>query len=218
MLPYNNSMEIHVPRKAITSVKELLRELAIITAGILIALSLDGLVQWRHHRELAHEARANIMSELRENQRELAKEIQELQKIDQQNQNLVGLVHQLQIDRKTRISELQYSFTLAELHSTSWNTAITIGAVSYMSYAEVKRYAEVYDLQREFESLQQRALAASLDVQGLATLLQRKPESLTAAELSDAERRMGTALANTRAMQQLAEPLNQRYQELLKAE
>src|SRR5690348_13673367 len=103
MLPSKSTiqhMEIHVPRKAITSLKELLRELAIITAGILIALSFEGLVQWRHHRELVREARANILSELRENQRELATETRDLQRIDQQGQSIIGVIHQLQIDRK----------------------------------------------------------------------------------------------------------------------
>jgi len=210
-------MEIHVPRKAITSLRELLRELAIITAGILIALSLEGLVQWKHHRELAREARANIMSELRENQSELAKEIQQLEKIDQQGQALVALVHQLQSNRKAPIHEASFSFSVAQLHSTSWNSAITTGAVSFMSYAEVKRYTEVYDLQRAFDDLQQRAFAGSLDVQGLFTLLGRRPETLTAAELSDAERRIGIAIAEVRAMRAIAEPLSQRYQEVLKS-
>lgn len=112
-------MEIHVPRKAITSLKDLSRELAIITAGILIALSLEGLLQWKHHRDLAREARANIMSELRENQVELAKEIEQLEKIDQQGQALVALVHQLQSNRKAPIHEASYSFSVAQLHSTS---------------------------------------------------------------------------------------------------
>lgn len=209
-------MDIHVPHKAITSIKELLRELAIITAGILIALSLDGLVQWWHHHQLVQEARANIMSEVRENQQELAKEIQGLQKAVEQGLALVTLVHQLEANSKTPLHEASYSFTIAELHSTSWNTATTTGALSYMSYVEVKRYTEVYDLQRDFDSVQQRALQGSLDVEGLFTLLGRQQGSLTKAELSDAERRIGIAIANSRAMQEVAEPLNQRYQAVLK--
>lgn len=209
-------MDIHVPRKAITSLKDLLRELAIITAGILIALGFDGLVQWRHHHELAKEARANIIDELRENQQELAKEMQQLQTIEQQGETLVTLVHQLELNPRTAVHEAKYGFSVAELHSTSWNTATTTGALSYMPYAEVKKYTVVYDLQRAFDAVQQRALAGSLDVEGLFTLLGREPGTLTKAELSDAERRIGIAIANVRAMQQVAEPLNQRYQATLK--
>ena len=208
-------MEIHPPHRAITSIKSFLAELLTITVGILIALSLEGLVDWHHHRELAQEAKSNITSELRENQREIEKETQDLQKGSQQIQSLVGLVHQLQQNRKTKISNVQYGMTIAELHSTSWDTARTTGALSYMPYPEVKKYTEVYDLQREFGALQQRAIAASLDVQAMTTLLGRATTSLTTTELSSAETRLGTVLADVTAMQQIAEPLKQRYESVL---
>ena len=208
-------MDIHPPRQAVTSLQQFLRELVTITAGILIALTLDGLLSWRHHRTLVREARANILNELRENQRDLAKERQDLQKMEQDGQTLISLVHQLESNRKTPVRHFQYTFSMAELHSTSWNTASTTGALSFMPYIEVKRYTEVYDLQRAFTALQERGFAASLDVQGLATLLGRNPATLTTAELSDAERRLGIAMADVAAMEQIAEPLNRQYEELL---
>ena len=210
-------MEIHPPHGAVTSLKQFLRELVTITAGILIALTLEGLANWRHHRTLAREARANILSEVRENQRDLAKEREDLRKVERDGQGLITLVHQLETNRKTSMRQVQYTFSIAELHSTSWNTASTTGALSFMPYTEVKRYTEVYDLQRAFTTLQERAFAASLDVQGLATLLSRNTATITTAELSDAERRLGIAMADVAAMEQIAEPLNQRYDELLKA-
>ena len=210
-------MDIHPPHRAVSSLSQFFRELVTITAGILIALTLEGVVNWRHHRTLAREARANIVNELRENQRDLTKERQDLQKMEQDGQVLISLVHQLETNRTTPIRQFQYAFTLAELHSTSWNTASATGALSFMPYTEVKRYTEVYDLQHAFTALQERAFAASLDVQGLATLLWRNPATLTTAELSDAERRLGIALADVAAMDEIAKPLNQRYDELLKA-
>ena len=210
-------MDIHPPHRAVTSLSQFLRELVTITAGILIALTLEGLVNWRHHRTLVREARANILNEVRENQRDLTKERDDLKKVELDGQTLITLVHQLETSRNTAMRQVQYTFSLAELHSTSWNTASSTGALSFMPYAEVKQYTEVYDLQRAFTTLEERAFAASLDVQGLATLLSRKPATLTTAELSDAERRLGIALADVAAMDQIAEPLNQRYEELLKA-
>src|SRR5947209_19523229 len=140
-------MEIHLPRP-IASLKEFLRELVTITAGILIALSLEGLLEWRHHHEMVREARANIVSELRENQRELTNEEQDLKKMRQQAVDLVTLVHQLEEDRKLKVSQVQLIWSFAELHSTSWDTAGKTNALAYMSYSEVKRYSDVYDLQR----------------------------------------------------------------------
>jgi hypothetical protein len=208
-------MDIHPPHAAVTSLRQFVRELVTITAGVLIALALEGLVNWSHHRTLVREARANILSELRENQRELTKEGEDLKKIEADGQVLITLVHRLETNRRTPVGPFSYGFSMAELHSTSWSTASTTGAVSFMPYTEVQRYGEVYDLQRAFTALQERAFAASLDVQGLVTLLGRNPATLTTAELSDAERRLGVAVADVVAMEQIAEPLTRRYADLL---
>jgi hypothetical protein len=60
-------MEIHPPTKPIRSVKEFLLHLLTITIGVSIALSLDGIVEARHHRRLLHEARASLQMEIRAN-------------------------------------------------------------------------------------------------------------------------------------------------------
>lgn len=209
-------MEIHLPRP-VKSLKEFLRELVTITAGILIALSLEGLVEWRHHHAIVREARENIVSELRENQREMKTEQQDLNRMRQQATDLIALVHQLQKDRKIKATQAQLNWSFAELHSTSWDTASKTNAVAYMSYPEVKRYSEVYDLQRTFTDLQQHSIEVGLEVQGMYTLLGRDPKTLTTTELSDAERRIGLAVANIIAMQQIGQPLMERYTAVLKS-
>jgi hypothetical protein len=210
-------MEIHPPKKPIHSLKEFLRELVTVTAGILIALSLDGLVAWRHHRNLAQEASANIVSEVRENQKELGNELKDLDKMQRQSQVLIEIVHKLQSSRNAPVHEFQLIWSFAELHATSWDTAARTGALSYMPYAEVKRYTEVYDLQRSFTDLQQGSFSAALEVEGLTTLMSRNPKTLSSGELADAERRIGIAMSNVRAMQQLATVLERRYADLLKS-
>src|SRR5207244_7832752 len=94
-------MDIHPPRQAVTSLQQFLRELVTITAGILIALTLDGLLSWRHHRTLVRKARGNIRNALREKQRDLGKERQDLQKREQDGQTLIRWVHRLERNRKT---------------------------------------------------------------------------------------------------------------------
>src|SRR5215831_16086023 len=69
-------MEIHAPDKPILTVKEAIVHLSIVTAGILIALSLEGLVEWRHHRSLVREARENIAAEMQDNRKELQKALE----------------------------------------------------------------------------------------------------------------------------------------------
>jgi len=65
-------MEIHAPDHPITGWKETVKHLAIITAGVLIALTLEGIVSWIDHRMLVREAVGNLTAELRNNRKELA--------------------------------------------------------------------------------------------------------------------------------------------------
>lgn len=207
-------MEIHPPHR-ITSLKEFLRELVTITVGILIALSLEGLLEWRHQRNLVHEARANIVSELNGNRSELLRGQQDLDKMEKELRDLIALIHAVETDRRTPVKPMPYIWSITELHTTSWDTAQSTGALSYMDYPEVKRYASVYDLQREFQALEQRGFSASLDVEGLASLLTRDPATLTPGDLSDAERKLGVAQADVMALQEVSQSLQRLYDQTL---
>ena len=209
-------MEIHPPRP-IGSWKEFFKELLTITIGILIALSLEGMVEWKHHRTLVREARSNILNEMRDNRREVAKQELELVRMQQEAQRLVTAVHQVESNRKSPATHLQLTWTLAELHSTGWDAATRTGAIAFMPYSEVQRYVVVYDLQRSFTELEDRAFGSALEVEGLATLTQRRQETLSAEELSNAEHQIGTALASINAMQSIAQPLREHYDQTLTA-
>jgi len=52
--------------------------LALITVGVLIALSFEGVASWREHRALVREARLNLTNELRDNIKELSNRLQKL--------------------------------------------------------------------------------------------------------------------------------------------
>ena len=64
-------MEIHAPHQPITSWRDVVVHLAIVTVGILIALGLETLVELKQHRDMGIEARENITHELQDNKREL---------------------------------------------------------------------------------------------------------------------------------------------------
>jgi len=60
-------MEIHAPENPIHSKKEFLFHMFTVVLGILIALGMEGVVEWAHHRALVREARENIMVEIEKN-------------------------------------------------------------------------------------------------------------------------------------------------------
>jgi hypothetical protein len=57
-------MEIHTPDHAPETWRETVKHLAMITAGVLIALAFEGVVSWADHRMLVREARANLTAEI----------------------------------------------------------------------------------------------------------------------------------------------------------
>jgi len=71
-------MKVHPPHGPIHSIKEFLVHLLAITIGLLIALGLEASVEWVHHRRLVREARENIFQEIRDNERNVAEELNAL--------------------------------------------------------------------------------------------------------------------------------------------
>ena len=86
-----------------------MKHLAIITAGVLIALALEGVVAWADHRLLVREAIANLTTEIQANKKELAtlsakleKETKDLEQADQVGELL--LKHRPRTDMSVQLS------------------------------------------------------------------------------------------------------------------
>lgn len=208
-------MEIHAPEGPVTSWKEFLVHIGIVTIGILIALSLEGLLEWQHHRELVKEARANIISEIRDNRKDLeyfVKNVPQTEKDYKQALQLVGmrLTHQKLGDHYS----LHLGANLSDLNSTSWATAQAVGALSFMEYGEVKKYARVYQLQEEFLRLQQKNLDNMTSA--LAVFSEGKgPGELPEAELRAGRARILDSLSSLTIEQQIGQSMMKRYDEAI---
>ena len=204
-------MDIHPPH-AIRSFKDFLLQLLVITVGILIALSLEGLLEAVHHRSLRNEARNNLMAEIHENQRELTKVLRDAQGSQEQLEAILSAIHDMQAHRRPAVRSLALNWSVSPLHSTSWLTARTTGATSQMDYGEVMRYTRLYDLQGQYGAVQDRAFQTSLQVDALAPLAERAMKGqLTATQLEDAERVVGLALAELVAEREIATALQREY-------
>jgi hypothetical protein len=64
-----DDVEVHAPDHPVLTLKQAAVHLAIVTAGVLIALSFEGILEWSHHRSLVREAEANLTTELQVNKR-----------------------------------------------------------------------------------------------------------------------------------------------------
>ena len=129
-----------------------------VTAGVLIALLIDGLVDWNNNRELVAAARASIAREVADNLKEIEGLPKSIESANGEIENCLKFANELLAKGKTDVSSLQLSFNLATLNSSSWLSADRTGALSHMSYGQVKQYAELYKLQELFDTVQRRAV------------------------------------------------------------
>jgi hypothetical protein len=176
-------MEIHAPDRPFHSWRDVLLHLGVVTIGILIALGLESLVEWRHHQALAREARENIVSELRDNRGEVSFFVKSIPESRKQIETALQFTRQLAEHHK-----ISGSFHLgahrSDVSDTSWTTAQAIGAVSYMSYAEVKKYGAAYSLQNELVREQTQSFA------GIAAALSSVSENMDSSTPTETDLRV----------------------------
>jgi hypothetical protein len=127
-------------------------ELAIVTVGVLIALSFDGVRGWLDDRSRVAEARVNLTSELRDNNAAVENLLKTMADRRMELDHLREIA-QLVRDGKPVSGEATLNFNIPTLTSASRSTAEITGAFALMDYGEVTPYTHVYSMQQKFERL-----------------------------------------------------------------
>ena len=140
------------------SVRYFLTELAIVTAGVFIALSIDSVRGWFEHRALVAEARRNINQEIQDNNREIETVLKDIPNWRAQIDNGLKLANELLATKTSSIHQLNLGSTLGDLTDANWKSAERTGALSFMEYAEVQKYSKLYELQALYSEIQRRQL------------------------------------------------------------
>jgi hypothetical protein len=113
-------------------------------------------VSWADHRLLVREASANVIAELRTNKQELdglfASLEQEKAQLEHADEVADLLLAHKPLEHITMVLESHG----AELKNAAVTTGQITGAFGYMEYSDVRRYADVYDLQAQYMRLQER--------------------------------------------------------------
>jgi hypothetical protein len=212
-------MEIHPPHGRIKSVREFCVHLLTVIIGILIALSLEGLLERHHHRSLLHEARANIAAEIRENQERLQRGLAAAPAAEAELRRTMEVMEAHRRNPQAPWSDFNWGFGLFPLASTAWSSAASTGAISYMDYSEVQLYTRAYLLQDQFLSVQQSALDRWLDLQKWAerTSPPNGRPTLGLDDLSQIEGAAAAALVYTQTEESVATSLSEQYAKVLDA-
>ena len=105
------------------------------------------------------------------------------------------------------------SMSLPTLTETSWNTAQTTGALAYMDYHDVKRFAGVYDTQQLLIKIQDELSRAATAAFGVFT---DSPDKQSTEDLKEAKRLVEHSLAELTIWEQVGSQLDKEYAAVLK--
>ena len=205
-------MKLHAAEGTTHKARSIVVELVTITAGVLIALSVDSAAEWYHHRALVREARANLTSEIRDNRAELDKFLTEIPRIGEQLNRLLRFIGELQASRQRGHGELALGFNITQLSRASLDTADLTGAQGFMPYPEVKRYAELYGLQQQFNTTQQQLLDNWIP---LLNYTHTDPARATDQELLEWKSRTLTVMSYLQVQSGIGQALRTRYDQAL---
>jgi hypothetical protein len=149
-------MELSPPHSPIHTKRDFFVHMLTIILGIMIALGLEAIIEWGHHRALVREARQNILTEVRKNKTTVNQTLAEMKQREEELNHIVTLARQLELNPSSfKSGTMTVDWTSHELYGTAWKTASTSGAATYMKYDELQHYTDIYDDQQEFASLQQ---------------------------------------------------------------
>lgn len=145
-------MEVHPPHEPVHSWREALIHIGLMTVGLFIALMLEGLVEYVHHKHLVREARENIRVELEHNHENAQKDIGYLGQSGDKIKAGITTIRYMQAHPAAKGQHISFTVEFADLNDAAWRTARDTGALGYMPLEEVQRYASLYGMQESVSS------------------------------------------------------------------
>ena len=151
-------LDVHEPHEPIHGWRDFLLHLFTITIGLLIALSLEGLVEWQHHRHLVHEAEASLHAEIKSNAQSISGIGKDIEAQEAMLQHDIVVLNMAIAHRDISKEHMSVAYHLTEADDVSWRTAQSTGALALMPYSSAQEYAQIYATQAAFESAERQAV------------------------------------------------------------
>ena len=161
------SLDVHPPHEPVHGWRDFLLHILTITIGLLIALGLEGVVEWQHHRHLVHEAEASLHHEIEKNAQQVPGVMDDLHKHQAElKKDVAVLDYIIKNGKAPKDSSTTVSARIVSFDSVSWRTAQVSGAIAYMPYAKAQEYANIYFTQEELDRVQEQAARDAILVLG----------------------------------------------------
>lgn len=143
-------LDVHLPHGKLHGVKEFFLHLFTITIGLLIALGLEGWVEYEHHRHLAHQAEDGLRAEIAHNAQHIGDIHQKLAGDQKRLEADLKVLAELRAHPHAKAGPIQFTFALQFIDDMSWKNAQNTGALAYMSYKDAQTFSDIYLLQDEY--------------------------------------------------------------------
>ena len=209
-------LDVHPPHEKMHGFKDFLLHLLTITIGLLIALGLEGCVEHWKQGELKKDADTKLRQEIRDNAKEIAS-FHNANALEQANlKRIADFLSARKKNQSYDSRQIRLDFTVGDLQSASWKTAAATGALGFMEYDQVQRYAAVYQLQDKYSALQDQTIDEFLQLQSYV-IYGFDPEKITPADAGPAELETRRTLAHLTAMDQVGTALATEYDAVLKS-
>jgi hypothetical protein len=209
-------LDVHPPNEPVHSWRDFFIHLATITIGLLIALSLEGCVEWRHHRQMVHEAQAGLEIEIEANHREVQDALDHVRREQVLLSQDVAMLRKIIANPKVPNQETPIiRFELPSFDDVSWESAKSTGALSYMPYGRVHVYSDIYNRQNEVDIAEhQAARDVVLSIAPFMNLEHVAPK-LSAGDAPLVKQRIEVLQARLRLLDLLIQELDKKYKKFL---
>jgi hypothetical protein len=207
-------LDVHPPHEAAHSWRDIFIHLATITVGLVIALSLEGMVESVHHRHLVREARENIRAELTENQKTLADDVKSIEKDKAQILSDMDTLRDLRT-HPTDHGKVTLAFYWNSMSNSAWQTAHDTGALSYMPLDKVQVFADTYG-QQELVNNAGRTLLTNQTRAMVPLMIEKSPTPFTAAQLDEALHHLADTYVQLQLLGDIIRGLESNYTDALR--
>jgi hypothetical protein len=210
-------MDVHPPHKPITTASEFFLHLFTITIGLLIAVGIEGCVEYSHHRHLVHEAEMTLRAEIQHNSDNMAsalKTIHAEQKAIDDNLDALKRIQAHPNDKEAQNASLNAQFRIIGLDDTAWKTAQATAALTYMPYQKAQKYSDIYSTQEEFTAAEERQLEDEAAFLGVVEKFAGLPK-MTPQQTEEALERFGIWKAHLAWMELTARHCDLNYKAFL---
>ena len=203
-------VDVHPPQGGIHSWRDFYIHLIVITLGLLIALGLEGIVEWGHNRHLVHTAEANLRAELLANRKVLADDLTFLDDAQKQGERQVSILAASR-GKNHGTTDLTFHWTWNGPGSAAWDTARNTGAVALMNYQAAQMYSDIY-AQQALVDAQAHAFIRDIYRTGAPVQAGRGLKDLKPAEVDTMLANAQQTLADLKLLRDLSESLSRLYE------